>query len=119
MPRYLLLLNESEEAYATQGELSLESVMAMHKDFQAQVVAQGGSVLGGEALEPVATATYLRNTRTDRVEAVDNPSPDVKEALGGFYLIEARDAAHARELAELCPAPAGHVELRPVWDIPG
>ncbi len=118
MPRYLLLLNESEEAYTADPELSLERVMAMHKDFQAEVVARGGTVLAGEALEPVATATFLRNTRSDRVVAVDNPSPDVKEALGGFYLIEARDAAHARELAELCPAPAGHIELRPAWDIP-
>ena len=38
--------------------------------------------------------------------------------LGGYYLIEAADDAQARELAEQCPAPAGYIELRPVWDIP-
>jgi len=50
------------------------------------------------------------------VAQVDNPAPDVKEALGGYYLVEAEDDAHARRLAERCPAPYGHIEIRPIWD---
>ena len=37
-----------------------------------------------------------------------------KEALGGFYVIEAADLDEAIELAKQVPAPFGGVELRPV-----
>ena len=75
-------------------------------------------MLGGEALLPVATATFLRGTRSDRVDAVDNPAPDLKEVLGGYYLIEAADEDTARRIAERCPAPHGYIEMRPIWEIP-
>ena len=50
---------------------------------------------------------------------VDNPAPDLKEVLGGYYLIEAADDAQARRIAERCPAPYGYIEVRPIWEIPG
>ena len=88
----------------------------MHGNFSQGVAAAGASVLGGEALRPTATATYLRGTRTAEVAVVDNPAPDLKEVLGGYYLIEAADDAQAIELAKQCPAPNGYVEVRPIWE---
>ena len=73
--------------------------------------------MAGEALQPSATATFLRGTRTAGVHRMDNPLPEVKEVFGGFYVIEAPDDETALKLAEQCPAPFGYVELRPVWDI--
>ena len=67
----------------------------MHTDFSERRRRAGASILGGEALQPIATAIYLRNTRTANVAVVDNPAPDLKEVLGGYYLIEAADDAHA------------------------
>ena len=61
-------------------------------------------MLGGEALQPTSTATYLRGTRTADVHTVDNPLPELKEVVGGYYLIEAADDAAALELAKRCPA---------------
>ena len=49
----------------------------------------------------------------------DGPFAETKEALGGFYLVEARDLDHALEIAKLCPAPYGGVEVRPVMDTSG
>jgi hypothetical protein len=49
----------------------------------------------------------------------DGPFAETKEALGGFYLIEARDLDHALDIAKLCPAGAGGVEVRPVMDVSG
>jgi hypothetical protein len=49
----------------------------------------------------------------------DGPFTETKEALGGYYLIEARDLDHALEIAKLCPAPFGGVEVRPVMDMSG
>jgi len=120
MPKYLLLIVENEAAFEgiEPGSPKFNEVMQMHRDFSATVEKSGAKILGGEALLPVATATFLRNTRTSDVAAVDNPAPDLKEVLGGYYLIEAADDAQARELAEQCPAPDGYIELRPIWDIP-
>jgi hypothetical protein len=44
----------------------------------------------------------------------DGPFVETKEALGGYYLIEARDLDHALEIAKLTPAQFGGVEVRPV-----
>ena len=116
MPKYLLLIHEDESAFAAGGQASFDEVMAAHMSFATELDELGGKSLGGEALQPVATATFLRGTRTAGVMAVDNPAPDVKEMLGGYYLIEAEDDAQARRIAERCPAPYGYIEIRPIWD---
>jgi hypothetical protein len=119
MPKYMLLIVEDEAEFAEEGTAEFDAVMAAHEAFGKEVAELGGSIVGGEALQSVSTATFLRNTRTDRVTAVDNPAPDLKEVIGGFYLVEAPDDATARRIAERCPAGTGYIELRPVWDIPG
>ncbi len=95
MPKYLMLITETEDSYTGADEAQFAKVMEMHNDFSKAVADAGASVLGGEALQPTATATYLRNTRTPDVAVVDNPAPDLKEVLGGYYLIEAADDAQA------------------------
>ncbi|WP_029135971.1 YciI family protein [Nakamurella lactea] len=116
MPQYLLLIHESEQAYQGAGEDSFNEIMAMHNDFGEAVKAAGAKVVSGEALQPSSTATYLRGTRTADVQPVDNPAPELKEVLGGYYLIEAADDAQADQLGRLCPAPYGYIEVRPIWD---
>jgi hypothetical protein len=46
----------------------------------------------------------------------DGPFVETKESLNGYYVIEARDLDHAVEIAKLCPAPGGGVEVRTVVD---
>ena len=75
---------------------------------------KGGKILGGDALQPTSTATSIRDD-----VVTDGPFAETKEALGGFYLIEARDLDHALEIAKLCPAPFGGVEVRPIMDTSG
>ncbi|MTD16261.1 hypothetical protein GIS00_20180 [Nakamurella sp. YIM 132087] len=116
MPKYLLSIVEAEEPYAEGGGASFDEIMAMHHSFSQAVADAGASIVGGEALLPVATATFFRGTRTDDVRTVDNPLPEAKEILGGYYLIEAADESVAAELAKVCPAPFGYIEMRPIWD---
>ena len=116
MPKYLMSIVENESYYTDAEAPEFDAVMKMHNEFSQAVTDAGAKILGGEALQPTATATFLRNTRTPDVAVVDNPAPDLKEVLGGYYLVEAADDAQAVELAKLCPAPAGYVELRPIWE---
>ena len=119
MGKYLMLIVESEAAYAEAGDADFGAVMAAHNAFTDEVKAAGAEILGGEALQPSTTATYLRGTRTDGVHTVDNPLPELKEVVGGYYLVEAADDAAALELAKRCPAGFGYIELRPIWEFGG
>ena len=114
MAEYLILIFEDESAYATATPDVIQQVMEAHGRFAEQVVAQGGKILGGDALQPTTTATSIRGD-----VVTDGPFAETKEALGGFYLIEARDLDHALAIGKLCPAPYGGVEVRPIMDTSG
>ena len=73
----------------------------------------GAALLGGEALESTTTATSIRKNG-DTVDVTDGPFAEAKEALGGFYVIEAEDLDAAIALAKQVPARFGGVEIRPV-----
>ena len=114
MAQYAILIYEAEGGYAGGGQEAWQQAMEAHTRFAGQVGERGGKILGGDALESTATATSIRG---DIV--TDGPFAETKEALGGFYLIEARDLDHAIEIAKLCPAPYGGVEVRPIMDTSG
>jgi hypothetical protein len=119
VPKYLMLIVENETEYGEAGEAVFGEVMAQHNAFAEEVAAAGATLLGGEALQPTPTAKYLRGTRSTEVHTVDNPAPDLKEVVGGYYLVEAADDAAALELAKRVPAGFGYVELRPIWEFGG
>ena len=108
MPKYLMLIVEDEAAYAERrATTDLNDVMEQHRDFTA---GRRGCRRRHDPRRRGAAAD-VRRRRTSAapapssVTAVDNPAPDLKEVLGGYYLVEAVDDAQARALAELCPAP--------------
>jgi len=110
MAQYLILIYEDETAYGS-DEVWAEASKA-HARFAEQVPQVGGEIVGGAALQPTQTATSIR---ADVV--TDGPFTETKEVLGGYYLVEAKDLDQALEIAKLCPAPFGGVEVRPVLDL--
>ena len=105
MAQYLVLIYEDEAAWAAGGPAA-EAVSKAHAEFGQQ---HADALLGGNALQPTSTATTIR----DGV-VTDGPFAETKEALGGYYLVEADDLDQALAIAKLCPAPYGGVEVRPV-----
>ncbi len=83
--------------------------MEAHNRFAEQTVALGAKLLGGNALQPTTTATSIRGD-----VVTDGPFVETKEALGGYYLIEAADLDQALAVGKLCPAGFGGVEVRPI-----
>jgi hypothetical protein len=71
-------------------------------------------VLGGAGLQPVETATTLRQG-DGQVLVTDGPFADTKEVFGGYYLVEAENLDQATEIAARIPALriGGAVEIRP------
>jgi hypothetical protein len=71
-----------------------------------------------KALTPTSTATTVRVVDGETVTTA-GPFAETKEALGGFYLIEARDLDEAIETAAKIPAAKeGSIEVRPIWELP-
>ena len=112
MRKYMILIYDREADYETVTPDGWASLRDAHTAFQKAVADLGGSIQGGLPLEPTTTATSFRSGT-----ATDGPFAETKEALGGYYVFEARDLDHAREIAALCPAPFGGVELRPISDM--
>jgi hypothetical protein len=111
MAEYLILIYESEADWeAAASPEVFQRVMDAHNRFPAQVEALGAKIVSGRALQPTTTATSVRGG--DAV--TDGPFAETKEALGGFYLIEAKDLDQALEVGKLCPAEFGGVEVRPI-----
>jgi hypothetical protein len=111
MAKYAILIYEDETTWADAPPEAWAAMLDAHNAFAKAVVDNGGTVLGGEALNPTGTATSIR-----KGVVTDGPFAETKEALGGFYVIEARDLDHAISLAKLTPAPGGGVEVRPLME---
>jgi hypothetical protein len=118
--RYALLIADSQTAHPSSeppDPAVWEQVMKEYNDY-TQMLRDRGAYLGGEALEPNPTATTVRVTDGERI-VTDGPFVEAKEAIGGFYLVEARDLDEAIELAAACPgAKFGAIEVRPVIEFP-
>lgn len=112
MSQYIVLIYEDQARYATMPPEAWGALIDAHSTFVKQVSELGGSMTGGGALASVTTATTIKGGGT----VTDGPFVESKEALGGYYSFEARDLDHAIEIAKLCPAPFGGVEVRPLVD---
>jgi len=87
-------------------------------DYRAFGVENAGDIRASAVLHPTATATVVRvvGARGGEVVVADGPYAETKEAITGYYLIEAPDLDAAIEIAARIPAAwNGAVELRPVY----
>jgi hypothetical protein len=112
MAQFLVLIYEDEVRW-DEPDADLEAVLTEHTAFNERHRSTG-AVVGGNALEPTATATSLRRGDDGSITVTDGPFVETKEALGGYYVLEAPDLDAAIALAKQVPAPFGGVEVRPV-----
>jgi hypothetical protein len=93
--------------------LSPDEQRAIDEEYVA--LGRSPGVIGGEALQPVQTATTVR-VQDGQTLLTDGPFVDAKEHLGGYCLVEADDLDAALDIAARIPAArmGGAVEVRPV-----
>jgi hypothetical protein len=113
--RYLCLIYDDEKKLSGMSKSEGEAIMGEYFAF-TEGIKKSGHHLGGEALQPVQTATTVR-VRNGKVSTTDGPFAETKEQLGGFYLIKARDLNDAIQVASKIPsARLGSVEVRPIQE---
>ena len=111
MAQYAILIYEDEASSAGAGQEAFNQALKEHTAFGEN----NASVLrGGNALRPTDTATSVRKDSSGGFAITDGPFAESKEALGGYYLIEAADLDEAIAVAKQVPAWFGGVEVRPV-----
>jgi hypothetical protein len=116
MAKYLILIYGDERQWAAMSPQERQELHAAHRAFTA---AAGPALLDGRELEPASNATTVRADTAGQVLTTDGPFLETKEAVGGYYLIEASDLDQVVNLAaRLYEVSAGHsgVEIRPVVD---
>jgi hypothetical protein len=113
--KYLCLIYDDESKMGSMPQDTADAFMQEYFSF-TDAIRRSGHYLGGEALQPVSTATTIR-VRNGRTSTTDGPFAETKEQLGGFYLIEARDLNDAIQVAARIPsARLGCVEVRPIME---
>jgi hypothetical protein len=114
--RYALLIYTAE-ATEEVPEDQRNAEMAAYGAFTREVTERG-AYKGGEALQGTETATTVQ-VRDGQTITTDGPFAETKEALGGFYLVEAEDLDQAIKIAAMIPgAKHGSIEVRPIWEMP-
>ena len=100
MANYMLLLKGGEYKGYSPEEMQkiLEKYMAWSGKLRSE-----GRYKGGEELNKTG-----RVLRWQGNQVVDGPYTETKEAVGGFYLIEAKDYDDAVSISRGCP----HLEFR-------
>jgi hypothetical protein len=116
MPQYMLLLYASE----ADGEELAEREAEMPLWFELnRSLEEAGLLVATGRLHPTATATTVTAT-AGQTELTDGPFAITKEALAGYYLINADNLDRALDVAKRIPLIRyGRVEVRPVMEIPG
>lgn len=111
--KYLMMIYSREEERANMTQEDMQAELQAYGEF-SQKVSPNHKIHGGEALQPISTATTV-SVRDGKTITTDGPFAETHEQLGGFYLIDCENLDDAIEVAAQIPgALHGRVEVRPV-----
>jgi hypothetical protein len=111
--QYLLLIYDDEKIWAKMSDAEKGKMIGEYRQFTEEIT-KSGQHQGGNALQPVSTATTVR-VRNGKRLTTDGPFAETKEQLGGYYLVEAKNLDEAIAIAGRVPtARLGSIEVRPI-----
>jgi hypothetical protein len=112
--KYMALIYGDASRWESFTPAEREAVYAKYGAF-GDAGREAGVVIGGAELGATRDATTVR-VRNDEALVTDGPYAEVKEALGGYYLLECGSMDEALDWAARIPgAEHGAVEVRPLY----
>ena len=109
--QYLMMIYGNEAEFAKIPE---HVTAGIYQEFNKLREELGAKFVGGNQLQPVATATTLR-LRDGKRLVTDGPFAETKEQLGGYILVDAKDLDEAISIAARIPvARFSSIEVRPL-----
>jgi hypothetical protein len=107
---FLALIHADQKSWESLGEAERQAVYQRYTEF-----SERDEIVGGAELQPTAAATTVRVRNGERL-VTDGPYAEVKEALGGFFILDCESIEEACRLAADIPAAErGAIEVRPVY----
>ena len=111
--KYMLLIYHDEQAWDALTERQKQDIYLEYRTL-VQDLESTGKFLAGDELQAGSTATTL-TVRDGKQLVTDGPFAETREQLGGFFLVEVKDANEAMAIAARIPsARTGTIEVRPV-----
>jgi hypothetical protein len=108
--QYLLLIYESE---AGRQNADRSKMMEEYGKFTKSII-ESGNFKAGDALQPTSTATTVR-VKDGQPMVTHGPFAETREALIGYYLVDAKDLDQALGIAaRIASARIGSIEVRPI-----
>ena len=109
MAHFILIIREDLSKYP-RPETELKAIVDAHVKWARELSAQGIFV-DGNGIKSEGRLLELKNN-----EVVVQPLRDVKEGVGGYYIVEAADLNAAIEIAKQMPTykDGDLVEVRPI-----
>jgi hypothetical protein len=105
------LIHSDEGAWDALSDEERRSIVDRYVAFSSNG-RDAGKVLDGGELAPTTTATTVR-VRNDETLVTDGPFAELKEAIGGYFLLECDSIDEAVDLAAQIPgAEHGAIEVR-------
>jgi hypothetical protein len=107
---FLALIHADQDGWESLSDDERQAIYQRYMDF-----SQKPEVVGGAELQSTGTATTVR-IRDGEQLVTDGPYAEVKEALGGFFILDCNSIDEACRLAaEIPAAERGAIEVRPVY----
>jgi hypothetical protein len=110
----MALIYGDQSAWETFSDQEREAAYDLYRTF-ANGAREAAVLAGGDELASTRDATTVR-VRDDETLVTDGPYAEVKEALGGYFVLEVDTMDEAVDWAARIPgAEHGAVEVRPVF----
>jgi hypothetical protein len=111
MAQFMLLVRGGDEGTRDYTPEQFQQMMQMYFDWSDKLRREGRN-LGANELREGGKTVRTRGSET----YIDGPYVESKEAVGGYFMIEAKDMDEAAEIARGCPVltHGGIVEVREI-----
>src|SRR6476620_1344555 len=115
--RYMLLIYNDPKNVEKMSETQQGTIYKEYGEF-TDAIRASGAFQAGDPLQPVNTARTVR-MKNGAAVATDGPFAETKEQLGGYYIVEAKNADEAVAIAGRIPSVrvGGSVEVRPIMEM--
>src|SRR6187399_3052434 len=111
--RFMLIVKATDKSEA--GILPTEKELAAMAKFNEEMI-KNGVMLAGDGLQPSRKGARV-TFKSGKPTVVDGPFTEVKELIGGFWLIQAKSKQEAVEWARRVPFVDGEIEVRQVFEL--
>lgn len=110
MSQFMLLVRYDEMDLPSFSPEDYQKMIVKFQEWRKKLQDKGVFINSGKLKDGDSMTLRQKNGRT----VFDGPYCETKEALAGYFLIEAKNVEHAAEFANLCPILpfGGSVEIR-------